>query len=153
MFELIDIAGAYKSEYEYMIIEKYFDLEKNENIYNLYINNGYDGSLDISEDSSSEDESEENNDIIEYKWYENNSNDINRLLIFLKTEGGSYYDETNEILYGPNITNISRNLSYKITNFDNGYRNKHHDITFDDIKTTDKDLSLILNEIYGTIRF
>ena len=67
MFELLDIAGAYKSNNKIMIVEKYCDIDTNENIYILYI--------------------DEDGDIIEYKWTEENATDINKLLIFLKTEG------------------------------------------------------------------
>ena len=96
----------------------------------------------------------ENDNVIEYKWYDDNSTDINNLLIFLKTVGGSYYDENNEILYGPDITNISLEVSYEITNYEKGFRNKYHEyIFFDNIPVADKDLSLILNENYGTITF
>ena len=189
MFELLDIVGAYKSSTNHMIVEKYCDLQKNENIYILYINNTNinntnedDGDNDNeeteesiteteeikteesiteteesgseSEESGSETEesgSESGDDIIEYKWYENNSRDINNLLNFLKREGGSYYDENNEILYGPDISNISRDVSYEISSYEKGFRNKYHDFCFDEVPVADKDLSLILNEIYGTI--
>ena len=50
MFELLDIAGAYKSNNKIMIVEKYCDIDTNENIYILYI--------------------DEEGDIIEYKWTE-----------------------------------------------------------------------------------
>jgi len=143
MFELLDIAGAYKTTNKYMIVEKYYDIENNKIIYILYINN----------DSENENNNE-NDNVIEYKWYDNNSTDINNLLIFLKTVGGSYYDENNEILYGPDITNISLEVSYEITNYEKGFRNKYHEyIFFDNIPVADKDLSLILNENYGTITF
>ena len=109
MFELLDIAGAYKTTNKYMIVEKYYDIENNKIIYILYINN---------------DSENENDNVIEYKWYDNNSTDINNLLIFLKTIGGSYYDENNEILYGPDITNISLDVSYEITNYEFNYGNE-----------------------------
>jgi hypothetical protein len=187
MFELLDIVGAYKSSTNHMIVEKYCDLQKNENIYILYINNTNinntnedDGDNDNEETEESITETEEikteesiteteeikteesiteteesgsesGDDIIEYKWYENNSRDINNLLNFLKREGGSYYDENNEILYGPDISNISRDVSYEISSYEKGFRNKYHDFCFDEVPVADKDLSLILNEIYGTI--
>ena len=225
MFELLDIAGAYKSKTNHLIVEKYYDIEKKEIFYTIYINNtnediqedihtipvqrevsiyeesgsdevihiipvqreesiyeesGSDEDIhiipvqreesEIEEDEESEEESEieedeeseeesgseedeeiENNNVIEYKWNNNNSIDINNLLIFLKTEGGSYYDENNEILYGPDIKNISRDVSYEITSYEKGFRNKYHNFCFDEIPLADKDLSLILNENYGTI--
>ena len=76
---------------------------------------------------------------------------MKKLLIFLKTEGGSYYDENNEILYGPYIGNISCDISYEISSYEKGFRNKFHNFCFDEVPLADKDLSLILNEIYGTI--
>ena len=133
MFELLDIAGAYKSNNKIMIVEKYCDIDTNENIYILYI--------------------DEEGDIIEYKWTEENATDINKLLIFLKTEGGSYYDEINEILYGPKIKKISRDNSYEISHYEKGFRNKFHNMCFDEIETTEKSLAVILNEYYGTIKY
>jgi hypothetical protein len=205
MFELLDIAGAYKSINNYIIVEKYYDLEKEEIFYTIYIKNndnipiegeirreeGRSGDSEIeeigssscedcgksseeseeareddeqesdeeddeeeSDDEDDEEESEEDKDnIIEYKWNENNSRDINRLLNFLKTEGGSYYDEENEILYGPDITNVSLDVSYEIASYEIGFRNKYHEYCFDTVQETDKELSVILNEIYGTITF
>ena len=133
MFELLDIAGAYKSNNKIMIVEKYCDIDTNENIYILYI--------------------DEDGDIIEYKWTEENATDINKLLIFLKTEGGSYYDKINEILYGPKIKKISRDNSYEISHYEKGFRNKFHNMCFDEIETTEKSLAVILNEYYGTIKY
>ena len=132
MFELLDIAGAYKSSNKILIVEKYYNINTNEIIFILYI---------------------DEEDTIEYKWNEENSIDINKLLIFLKTEGGSYYDEINEKLYGPDIKNISRDKSYEISHYEKGFRNKFHNMCFDEIKTTHKDLSSILNEDYGTIKY
>lgn len=133
MFELLDIAGAYKSVDAHMIVEKYYDIEQAKIIYILYINN--------------------QDNIIEYKWNDNDSIEINKLLKFLKTEAGSYYDEIDEVLFGPNITNISRDISYAITHYEKGFRNKYHNACFDEVEIADKDLSLILNENYGTIIF
>ena len=82
-----------------------------------------------------------------------NATDINKLLIFLKTEGGSYYDEINEVLYGPKNKKISRDNSYEISHYEKGFRNKFHNMCFDEIETTDKDISIILNEYYGTIKY
>ena len=39
MFELLDIAGAYKSINNHIIVEKYYDLEKEEIFYTIYIKN------------------------------------------------------------------------------------------------------------------
>ena len=148
MCELVDIAGGYKTRHSHMIVEKYKDIENNEIIYILYINNSsQEDNVIGSEDSGSDD----SDNIIEYKWYENDSTDINNLLINLKTIGGSYYDENNEVLYGPDIRNISRDISYEITSYEKGFRNKYHELCFDEIPLADKNLSLILNEIYGTV--
>ena len=60
---------------------------------------------------------------------------MKKLLIFLKTEGGSYYNENNEKLYGPDIKNIFLDISYEISHYDKEFRNKFHNMCFDEIKT------------------
>jgi hypothetical protein len=138
MYVLIDIAGAYKKKDEFLIVEIYCDLETKEKIYCLY----------ISMFNSNNEET-----IIEYKWFEDKSEDIKKLLNYLKTEGGSYYDELTEKLFGPNILSINNNISYEIISYNKGFLNNFHEYCFDDVPTTDKDLSLILNELYGTIKY